>query len=61
VGSHEILLSDSTRLAHKVTTNGGRAKLRIYDQMWHAWPMCAGLPETDEALAEIGAFLGELG
>jgi hypothetical protein len=28
--------------------------------MWHAWPMFTGLPEGDEALAEIGAFLSEV-
>lgn len=60
VGSHEILLSDSTRLAEKVAFRGGQAKLRVYDEMWHAWPMFSGLPEGDEALAEIGAFLSDV-
>jgi epsilon-lactone hydrolase len=60
VGSHEILLSDSTRLAEKVASRGGQAKLRVYDEMWHAWPMFSGLPEGDEALAEIGAFLSDV-
>jgi epsilon-lactone hydrolase len=60
VGSHEILLSDSTRLAEKVAARGGSARLRVYDEMWHAWPMFTGLPEGEEALAEIGAFLSEV-
>jgi monoterpene epsilon-lactone hydrolase len=59
VGSEEILLSDAERLAHGTTQAGGRAQLRRYEGLWHDFQAHAGmLPEADEALAEIGAFVG---
>lgn len=57
VGDHEILLSDSVRLAEAVQRSGGRAQLRVWDQMWHNWPMYAELPEGEAALREIAEFL----
>jgi acetyl esterase/lipase len=57
VGNDEILLSDSVRLAEAVHQCGGRAELRVWDQMWHTWPMYAELPEADAALREIDEFL----
>jgi epsilon-lactone hydrolase len=57
VGNDEILLSDSVRLAEAVDQCGGRAELRVWDQMWHTWPMYAELPEADAALREIDEFL----
>lgn len=57
VGSEEILLSDAERLAEGVMRAGGRAELRRYDGLWHDFQVHAGmLPESDRALAEIGAF-----
>lgn len=57
VGSEEILLSDAERLAEGVARSGGRAELRRYDGLWHDFQVHAGmLPESDRALAEIGAF-----
>jgi monoterpene epsilon-lactone hydrolase len=60
VGDHEILLSDSLRVAEEVRKQGGRAELRVWEGMWHNWPMYAGLPEADWALAELAEFLREL-
>lgn len=57
VGDDEILLDDSRRLADAVRRSGGKAELSIWKGMWHIWPMYAGLPEADEALAEIRGFL----
>lgn len=57
VGSEEILLSDAERLAEGVTRSGGHAQLQRYDGLWHDFQVHAGmLPESDRALAEIGAF-----
>lgn len=60
VGDHEILLSDSLRVADEVRKQGGRAELRVWEGMWHIWPMFVGLPEADWALAELAEFLREL-
>jgi acetyl esterase/lipase len=57
VGDDEILLSDSVRVAERVRQFGGRAELRVWDGMWHNWPMYRGFPEADEALVELGEFL----
>lgn len=57
VGDDEILLDDSTRVADAVRRAGGNVGLSVWKGMWHTWPMYAGLPEADEALAEIRGFL----
>lgn len=54
VGDHEILLSDSVRLAEKSPT----VTLHVWQEMWHVFPAwAAGLPEGQEALEEIGRFV----
>lgn len=60
VGSDEILLSDSQRVAEKVRGQGGRAELRVWDGMWHVWPMYPELPEAAQALAELRRFVDEV-
>jgi epsilon-lactone hydrolase len=62
VGSEEILLSDAEGLAQKAAQDGARATLRRYDGLWHDFQVHAGfLPESDQALVEIGAFVGAAG
>ena len=56
-GDHEVWLSDSTRLAAKLTAAGGDATVKVFDEMWHVWPNHADLPETAEAMADVRAFL----
>jgi len=58
VGSEEILLSDSERLAERAKQAGVCVRLSRFDGMWHDFQVHAGmLPEADQALAEIGAFI----
>lgn len=58
VGDHEILLSDSTRLAEKAKASGVDVNLEIWNEMWHVWHGWAGaLPEGQQAIERIGAFL----
>jgi epsilon-lactone hydrolase len=57
VGDDEILLSDSVRVAERIRRSKGRVDLRVWDAMWHNWPMYLGLPEADAALLEISEFL----
>ncbi|MFT5196405.1 MAG: monoterpene epsilon-lactone hydrolase [Candidatus Promineifilaceae bacterium] len=59
VGTHEILLDDSTRLAKKAKADGVQVTLKIYQGMWHVWHAFVGrnIPECERAIAEIGAFI----
>ena len=58
VGEDETLLDDSTRLAAKAKADGCDVTLEVFPEMQHVFQMCAGnMPEADEALAKIGAWL----
>lgn len=58
VGTDEVILDDSTRLAERCTEAGVDVTLRVFDRMWHEFHIHAGLmTESDEAVAEIGGFL----
>jgi acetyl esterase/lipase len=60
VGSEEIVLSDSTRLAERARQAGVDVRLHQYDGMWHDFQLQVGvLRETDAAIKEIGAFVKE--
>lgn len=56
VGSEEILLDDSKRMASSVEEAGGNANLRIWPKMHHVWHMSAAMvPEARRAIDEIAA------
>jgi acetyl esterase/lipase len=58
VGDAEVLLSDSTRLAERAKDAGVDVTLEVWDEMPHVWQAFAGfLPEADEAIERIGAFV----
>ena len=58
VGSDEILLSDSTRLADNSRQAGVEVQLDEWEGMWHVWHLFAGrMPEGRRAVEEIGAFI----
>ena len=55
VGTDEILLSDSTRLAEKAQAAGVDVQIKIWPGMWHIFPFFAPfVPEAAQAVAEIG-------
>ncbi len=55
VGTDEILLSDSTRLADKARAAGVDVQLNIWPGMWHIFPFFAPfVPEAAQAISEIG-------
>ncbi len=56
VGSREVLLSDAFRLARKARAAGTEVTLDVWDGMWHVWQDVPGLPEAEQACAELGAF-----
>ncbi len=56
VGDHEILLSDSIRLAERATNFSVRVELKVWNEMWHVWPAW-DMPESDQAIIEIAEFI----
>lgn len=58
VGGDEILLDDARLLADRLRAAGVPCTLHVEDGMWHAYPLY-GVPEANEALAEIRALLEE--
>lgn len=58
VGGAEVLLDDSRNLAEKLKREGVHVDYREYDDMVHVWTLFSSfLPEGQEALEQIGAFL----
>lgn len=60
VGSEEVLLDDSIRLAEKAKQYGVKTDLKIWDKMIHVWHLFAPiLSEGREAIIEAGNFLNK--
>jgi len=58
VGDDELLLDDSVRLAEAARAAGVSLRLDVKLKLWHVWQVMAGwMPEADQAVAEIGAFV----
>ncbi len=58
VGSDEILLSDSTRLAEKAHLAGVDVSLEIWKGMWHVFQVFAPyVPEAQKAIEQIAAHI----
>ncbi|MCC5874203.1 MAG: alpha/beta hydrolase [Gammaproteobacteria bacterium] len=58
VGTREILLDDARRVAAKAQTAGVNVTLEEQAGLIHVWQMFPNVPESDQAVARIGAFLG---
>jgi acetyl esterase/lipase len=60
VGSDEILVDDAIKLTDKARQDGLAVRLDIFPEMQHVFQFSAGnMPEADDAVARIGAFLRE--
>ncbi len=60
VGSDELILDDSTRLADRCREAGLDVNLHQYEGMWHDFQLHAGALDTaDRALDEIAAFIAD--
>lgn len=58
VGTDEILLSDSTRLADAARAAGLDITLRVYEGLWHVWHLFAwAVPEGKLAIRELAEFV----
>jgi len=57
VGDHEVLLSDSTRLAERAQATGVEVQIKVWPGMWHVFQSGARfVPEARQSLEEIGRF-----
>jgi acetyl esterase/lipase len=58
VGSDEILLDDSRRLATAASAAGVPITLQVWPGLWHVWQLFGGwLPEADRAISELGRYI----
>jgi acetyl esterase/lipase len=58
VGSDEVILDDSKRLAERALEAGVEVTLDIWEKMWHVWQLAGGLmPEGTMALQKAGEFI----
>jgi epsilon-lactone hydrolase len=58
VGSDEVLLDDSVRMAERMRAAGCEVELEIWPRMPHVWHLWARMmPEAREAVARVGAFV----
>lgn len=59
VGTRELLLDDSRRVAERARKAGVDLTLDIWDGMIHVWQMfgAMGVPESDQAIEKIGEFV----
>ncbi|MFD1611423.1 alpha/beta hydrolase [Sphingomonas tabacisoli] len=57
VGSTEVLLDDSLRVAAKIRTQGGECECEVWHDMLHDWPLFAMLRESRRALRRIVQFV----
>ena len=60
VGQHEVLRSDSERMALRARQAGVETRLEVWPGMWHVWHAWAGtVPEARRAIELVGRFIGE--
>jgi acetyl esterase/lipase len=60
VGSDEILVDDSVRMAERLREAGCDVILELWPRMPHVWHAFAPLmPEAGRAIARVGAFIRE--
>lgn len=57
VGTRDLLLSDSVRLARKARMDGVDVTLDVWDGMWHVFQSNPAVPEAKAASVEAAAFL----
>ncbi|XPS82808.1 acetyl-hydrolase [Desulfosarcina variabilis str. Montpellier] len=58
VGTDDMLLDDSKRIAQKAEESGVNVELKIYEKMWHVFHLqVKAMPEAKNAIAEFGAFI----
>ena len=56
-GSREVLLSDSCQLESALRRAGVDVALHVWDGLWHGWQLQYRVPEANQALDDLAAFL----
>jgi acetyl esterase/lipase len=51
------MLDDTLRYAEKTKCAGTKTTVSVYEEAPHVFPLLHGIPEADEAIAEIAHFL----
>jgi epsilon-lactone hydrolase len=59
VGSTEILLDDTLRIARKARSQGVDVEVEVWNSMPHVWHLWSYIPEADEALSRIARFFNK--
>lgn len=57
VGSTEVMRDDTLRFAERTENAGTRVKVSVYDDAPHVFPLLVGIPEAEQAVADIAAYL----
>lgn len=58
VGGAEVLFDDSRLLAEKIASDGAHVEYHEFDDMVHVWTLFSSfLPEAQDAIEQIGAFV----
>jgi len=57
VGTAEVLLDDSLRFAAAADVGGVDLTLVVEEGLLHVWPLFPGVPESDDAVAQIGEWV----
>jgi len=55
--TRDLLLSDSLRLASKLSARGDQVELRVADGLWHVFEWYPDIPEAEESVQAIAKFL----
>lgn len=58
-GTRDLLLSQAARLSERLRESGVRVDLRVWDGLWHVFEWYDPLPEAQQSLAQIAAFLSK--
>jgi monoterpene epsilon-lactone hydrolase len=56
-GTRDVLLSDCARLSTKLRAAGVEVDLRVMEGMWHVFEFYPQLPEAEDSIRGIAAFL----
>jgi acetyl esterase/lipase len=59
-GRNEILLDDSVRFYEKARQTGVDVTLKIWDDMFHVFQLFSFLPETQESMKQVSAFINRV-
>ncbi len=60
VGSTEVMRDDTLRFADKAESAGTKVTIKVYEEAPHVFALLVGIPEAEEVVDQIAAFLTEV-